>query len=162
MSKAASRSRLPPLPADPSRPPVPPEGVVYGEVAAWITVVGMAIAVVGLLVGFIWGGGVLEERSLLGDLFRGRGEGSIWTNDSVFAHMPEHYWFLKQRLSGDEISMLGLVIACYGGVVGTWGLFLSMLRRTKTQVSGRGLYRFLAVVIGIVLTLAAVGVISLG
>jgi hypothetical protein len=135
---------------------------VYGEVAAWMTVVGMAVAVIGLLIGFVWGGGVLEEGGVLGDLFRGRGEGSIWANDSVFAHMPEHYWFLKQRLSGDEISILGLVIACYGGVVGTWGMFLSMFRRTKAQVSGGRLYRLLAGVIGVVLTLAAIGIISLG
>ena len=162
MSEAESQSAQKPQPVDSSRPPVPLEGVVYGEVAAWITVVGMAIAVVGLLISFVWGGGVLEERGLLADLFRGRGEGSIWANDSIFAHMPEHYWFFKQRLSGDEISMVGLVLACYGGVAGTWGMFLSMFRRTKAQVSGRGLYRLLAVVIGIVLTLAAVGIISLG
>jgi hypothetical protein len=159
MSKAGFHT---PQPVDPRKPPVPLEGVVYGEVAAWLTVVGMAVAVVGLLIGFVWGGGVLEERGLLGDLFRGRGEGSIWANDSVFAHMPEHYWFLKERFSCDELSMLGLVIACYGGVAGTWGMFLSMFRKTKAQVSGRGLYRLLAGVIGIVLTLAAIGILSLG
>jgi hypothetical protein len=143
------------------RPRVPVEGIVYGEIAAWITVVGMAVAVVGLVAGFIHGGGILDETGVLSDLFGGRGEGAIWLRDSVFSHMPEHYWFLKERLSGDELAMIGLVLACYGGVVGTWGMFLSMFRKKEVLLHTGGLYAVLAGIVALILTLAASGIISL-
>jgi hypothetical protein len=148
-------------PSGMQRPPVPLEGIVYGEIAAWITVIGMAVAALGLVAGFIHGGGILNETGVLSDLFGGRGEGAIWLRDSVFSSMPEHYWFLKERLNGDELAMIGLVLACYGGVVGTWGMFLSMFRKKEVLFHTGGLYAVLAGIVGLILTLAASGIISL-
>ncbi len=143
------------------QPDVPFEGIVYGEISAWITIAGMAIAVAGLVVGFVAGGGVITEPAFLKDFFAGMGERAIWARDSVFSRMPQHYWFLRQRIDGDEISMIGLVIACYGGVIGVWGMFVSMFRKKEVLLYKRGLFTILALIIAIILTLAATGVIAL-
>lgn len=140
---------------------VPFEGVLYGETSAWITFAGMIIAIVGLIIAFVNGGGVINEIGLLKDLFGGATEASIWTRDSVFSDMPEHYWFLKQRLDGDEISMIGLVVACYGGVVGLWVMFASMFRKKEVLLYKKGFYTILTSIVGIIITLAAVGIIAI-
>jgi len=142
---------------DQKRPPAPIEGIIYGEVSAWITIVGMVIAFVGLIIGFIHGGGIIDEIGLMKDLFSGTGESAIWARDSVFSSMPQHYWFLKQRISGDEVSMIGLVVACYGGVIGVWGMFLSMFRNKKVLLYKKGLFTLLALIIATIITLAASG-----
>ena len=143
------------------RPKPPIEGVLYAEISAWITIIGMLVALVGLVVSFIWGGGIMNEEGVLKDLFGGGGENVIWSKDSVFSHLPDQYWFFKHRMDGDELSMIGLVIACYGGVVGVWGMFLSMFRKKEVMLLKRGLYTLLAFGLAILMTLAATGVVAL-
>jgi len=142
------------------KPSVPFEGILYAEVSAWITLAGMVIAVVGLIIGFLYGGGVINEPGMMRDLFLGRGEESIWRRDSVFASMPEQYWFFRHRMDGDELSMIGLVIACYGGVIGVWGMLLSMFRKKEILLYKKGLYTILAAILAAVMTLAAGGLVS--
>lgn len=137
------------------RPEVPVEGILYAEIAAWITIIGMIAAAVGLIVGFFYGGGIINDPGLLKDLFVGRGEGYLWTRDSAFADMPQQYWFFRHRMDGDEMSMLGMVIACYGGIAGTWAMFLSMFRRKEVLLYKKGLYTILTLIMGVILTLAA-------
>jgi uncharacterized membrane protein len=144
----------------PDRPKPAVEGIIYAELSAWITIAGMIIALVGLIIGFVFGGKVINEIDLMRDLFGGKGESAIWVRDSVFSSMPQHFWYLKQRLDGDELSMIGLVIACYGGVVGVWGMFASMFRKKEVLFYKKGLYTILAAIIGTIITLAASGVIS--
>jgi len=143
------------------RPSAPLEGIVYGEISAWITIIGMIIALVGLIIGFIYGGGIFKVASMMRDLFGGSQEAEIWAKDSVFSSMPEHYWFLKQRINGDELSMVGLVIACYGGVVGIWAMFISMFRKKEVLLNKKGLFTLLSFIISSIITLAATGVISI-
>lgn len=139
------------------KPEVPLEGILYAEISAWITIIGMIAAAVGLIIGFLNGGGIIDDPGLMRDLFVGKGEGYLWAQDSTFADMPEQYWFFRHRIDGDELSMLGMVIACYGGVVGTWVMFLSMFRRKRILLYKRGLYTLLTLIICAVLTLAATG-----
>lgn len=144
-----------------NKPSVLLEGIVYAEVSAWITIAGMLIAIVGLLIVFIHGGRLIDEAGLLRDMFGGLSEALIWTRDSTFHGMPEEYWFFRQRLDGDELSMFGLVVACYGGVAGVWALVLSMLRKREPPVQRGRLYLFLAGLLAVMLTLAGIGVITL-
>jgi hypothetical protein len=143
------------------RPDVPFEGILYAEVSGWITVVGMAIAVAGLIIGFVYGGGTIDEVHFMKDLIGGLSERSVWTRDSVFSGMPERYWFFKERMDGDELSMIGLIVAAYGGVIGTWGMFASMFRKKEILLYKRGLYTVLIGLIAIVMSLAAAGLIAL-
>jgi hypothetical protein len=146
---------------EPERPKPPIEGVLYAEISAWITVAGMLVAMVGLIAAFLFGGGILDEIGVMKDLFGGRGESVIWAKDSVFASMPEQYWFFKHRLDADEFSMIGLIFACYGGVVGVWAMFFSTFRAKKVLFYKRGLYTFLALLLAVIMTLAATGMITL-
>jgi hypothetical protein len=143
------------------RPEVPFEGILYAEVSGWITIVGMIVAVVGLSIGFVYGGGVIDEMHFMKDLIAGLGERSVWTRDSVFSGMPEHYWFFKERMDGDELSMIGLIVAAYGGVVGIWGMLISMFRKKEVLLYKRGLYTILVGVIALIMSLAATGLIAL-
>lgn len=139
----------------------PFEGILYAEVSAWITIAGVIIAVAGLIIGFLYGGGIINEVGFMKDLFGGLSERSLWNRDSAFSNMPERYWFLKEHMCGDELSMIGLVIACYGGVVGIWGMFASMFRKKEVLFYKKGLYTILAAIIATIMTLAATGVIGL-
>ena len=55
----------------------------------------------------------------------------------------------------DAIAMLGIAIGCLAAMFGMWGAFFQMLRR------GRKLYLIFALVIAVILTLSALGIISL-
>lgn len=143
------------------RPEVPFEGILYAEVSGWITVLGMIIAVVGLTVVLLHGGGTINEMQFMKDLIVGLNERSVWTRDSVFSGMPERYWFFKERMDGDELSMIGLIVAAYGGVVGIWGMLVSMFRKKEILLYKRGLYTILVGLIAVVMSLAAAGLIAL-
>ena len=75
--------------------------------------------------------------------------------------MPEEYWFFRERIDGDELSMFGLVVACYGGVAGVWAMVVSMLRKPEFPARQRGLYPVLASLLAVMLTLAGAGIIAL-
>jgi hypothetical protein len=75
--------------------------------------------------------------------------------------MPEHYWFFMQGMDGDELSMIGIIVAVYGGIVGVWGMFASMFRKMEVLFYKKGLYALFALILGAIMTLAATGVISL-
>ena len=143
------------------RPTVPLEGIIYGQISAWITISGLVVSIIGLLISFVYGGDILNENNLLRDLFSGKSESIIWARDSIFSKMPQHYWFFKQRLNGDEISMIGLLIACYGGVVGVWSLLASMFRSKKVLLYKKGFYTILAVIVTSIITLSAFGILAI-
>ena len=140
---------------------VPFEGIVYGEISGWITIVGMIIAILGLIASLLYGGRIINETGLMKDLFVGKGEGFLWARDSAFNGMPAHYWFFRQRMDGDELSMIGIIVAIYGGIAGVWGMFASMFRKMEVLFYKKGLYVFCALILGAIMTLAATGVIAL-
>lgn len=139
----------------------PFEGIVYAEISGWITIAGMIIAILGLIISFFYGGRIINETGLMRDLFVGKAEGFLWAKDSAFNGMPEEYWFFRQRLDGDELSMIGIIVAVYGGIVGVWGMFASMFRKMEVLCYKKGLYVLFALVLAAIMTLAATGVIAL-
>lgn len=151
----------PETPDNSEKPKVPFESLLYAEVSAGITVVGILIAVAGLLWGFFHGDGMVNEPHLLKDLFAGVGENAIWAKDSTLCGIPPHYWFFRCWRDSSGLSMIGLVVACYGGVVGIWGMFFSLFRNKAVLLYKNGLYTVLTAVIGTIMTLAALGIVSL-
>jgi hypothetical protein len=57
--------------------------------------------------------------------------------------------------NGDVIAMVGVAIICGAAVVGMWGAFVGTVR------SRERLYAVLALIIAVILTLSAIGVITL-
>ena len=141
---------------DKDNAPKPPyEGVVYGEVAYWFLVVGVLIAFVGLIV-YLATPGYIDKESLLSYLFQGCDCLKIWTDLSAAAHPLPWYSGLGLLLKGDRLAMLGIAVASFAAVFGMWGAAFQMVRSKKR------LYLIFAIIIAAVLTLSALGLISLG
>jgi len=142
------------------RPKPPLEGIVYGVVAAWTTIIGMIIAIIGIIIGIISENDLVDYSSLLSDLLSGKSEAYLWTNDSVLGN-PSGYWFFDKISYGTGLAMTGIAIAIFGGLVGIWGSFFSMFRSRETLLYKKGLYTLLALIVAVIISLAATGIISL-
>ncbi len=142
------------------RPKPPLEGVVYGEVAAWTTIIGMIIAVIGIVIGMTSGNDLVNYPSMINDLLSGKSEAYIWSHDSVLNH-PSGYWFFAKMNYGTGIAMAGIAIAIFGGLIGIWGMIASMFRNREALLYKKGLYTLLALIIAVIISLAATGIISL-
>jgi len=141
--------------AERERVPKPPfAGIVYGEITYWLAVVGVMIALAGMVI-YLTRGGYLNEASLLKDLWRGDPVRSIWTECAGAAEVPGGYWYLGRLGQGDCLAMLGIVVTCMAAVAGMWGAVFGLLR------SKASIYILFALIVAVILTLSASGVVAL-
>jgi len=143
-------------------PEVPVAGVVYGQIAYWILLLGLIVALVGSVICMVSGsnsGGSTE----LDYVWRGDTVVAIWESCAGFATPPSGHWYLQALPHGDGVSMLGIAISCVAAVLGMWGASLTMLRRSIQQTHDRltRLYFLFALIIAVILTLSAVGILAL-
>jgi len=138
------------------RPKPPIAGVIYGNICYWIVVVGILVAIVGMSMYFV-SGGCLDTEILLDSLWEGKVVEEVWAEASCIGEVPEGHWYLNLDLlsHGDVIAMVGVAIICGAAVVGMWGAFVGTVR------SRERLYTILALIIAVILTLSAIGVITL-
>ncbi len=137
------------------------DGKLYGDTAAWITVIGMSIALLGIVFSAFLGGGVFYSKRLMANLLSGKEVHIIWESSSVFGKSPPKYWFFKEHLCPDVISMIGIAIACYGSIFGLLAMLISMFKRKEVLFYKKGLYTVLTMLITGIVVLAALGVIAL-
>lgn len=133
----------------------PLEGKVYGEVSGWMTVLGILIALIGILMSLISGNSIFNYDLTVRDLFRGCEENTIWVKDTIFHGEPYGYWFISKINNGDALAMLGIAIVIYGGITGMLSLLASMFRSREVLFYKRGLYTLLAFLISIVMLYCA-------
>ncbi len=144
------------------KPKPPIEGIIYGETAAIITIIGICIAIAGIVVGVTSGNDIVDFQKLVNDLLSGKSEYYIWNHDSKLGDLQHtKYWFFNMLNYGTGIAMTGIAIAIFGGIVGALGIFISMFRSKEVLLYKKGLYTILSLVIVLILILAAAGVISL-
>ena len=138
------------------RPKPPIAGVIYGTICYWIVVVGILVAIVGMSMYFV-SGGCLDTEILLDSLWERKVVEEVWAEASCIGEVPEGHWYLNLDLlsHGDVIAMVGVAIICGAAVVGMWGAFVGTVR------SRERLYAVLALIIAVILTLSAIGVITL-
>ena len=138
------------------RPKPPIAGVIYGTICYWIVVVGILVAIVGMSMYFV-SDGCLDTEILLDSLWEGKVVEDVWEEASCIGELPEGHWYLDLDLlsHGDVIAMVGVAIICGAAVVGMWGAFVGTVR------SRERLYAVLALIIAVILTLSAIGVVSL-
>jgi hypothetical protein len=138
------------------RPKPPIAGVIYGTICYWIVVVGLLVAIVGMSMYFV-SGGCLDTGILLDSLWEGKVVEDVWAEASCIGELPEGHWYLNLDLlsHGDVIAMVGIAIICGAAVVGMWGAFVGTVR------SRERLYAVLALIIAVILTLSAIGVVTL-
>lgn len=142
------------------KPPI--EGIIYGETAAIITIIGIGIAIAGIFIGVSSGNDIIDFDKLVNDLLSGKSEYYIWNHDSKIGDLQhQKYWFFNMLNCGTGIAMTGIAIAIFGGIIGVLGMFASMFRSKEILLYKGGLYTVLAFVIVLIMVLAATGVISL-
>lgn len=134
------------------KPPI--SGIIYGEIAYWIAIIGVVIAIVGSAI-YMTSGGYLDKVSLLNHLWRGSDCQTIWKECAGLAEVPRGYWYLGMWSYGDAIAMLGIAVASIAAVVGMWGAFVATVRRREW------IYVIFSLAIAAVLTLSALGIIAL-
>lgn len=138
-----------------SRPRPPLAAMVYGDICLTLAVVGIVLAVTGMAMYFA-SDGYLQETCLLESLWEGQDVETIWKTCSGFTSVPDGHWYLSLLSHGDALAMLGIAITSLAAVVGMWGTFMGMLR------SREWLYALLAMVVAVILTASATGVLCLG
>ena len=135
-------------------PEAPVAGIVYGKIAYSIAMTGVFITTVGSALYLVFGG-YLSETSFLQDLFKGDSVRTTWAQLVGVAGIPHECWYLGRLCQGDCLAMLGIALVCLAGVVAMWGVALELLR------SKGGVYIILAVVVAVILTLSASGLITI-
>ena len=134
--------------------PKPPSGgIIYGEIAYWLVLIGVIIAIVGSVI-YMTSDGFVNKEAMLESLWDGADVDTVWEKSSSLDEAPQGHWYLR-RLSGDTVAMFGIALACLAAVVGMWGALFGMVR------SKGGIYIIFTLIIALVLTLSALGVISL-
>ena len=134
-------------------PKPPSAGVVYGEIAYWLAITGVIIALIGSVMYFIAEG--YFEACMLDHLWQGDDAHIIWEECAGVAEVPHGYWYLDVLLHGDAVAMLGIAVACTAAAFGVWGATLAMLYKRER------LYTIFALVVAAILTLSALGILSL-
>jgi hypothetical protein len=131
------------------------EGIVYGEIAYWLLLIGAIIALVGLVI-YIASPGYIDKAVLLGYLWQGRDCHSIWGELGGVTRPLPWYSCLGMLSKGDMLATLGIATSCSAAVFGMWGAAFQLAR------SRRKLYFIFALIIALVLTLSALGLVTLG
>ncbi len=134
------------------KPPI--AGVIYGTICFWIVMLGIAVAIAGMIMYFVSDTQVSQE-CLLDTLWEGATVEEIWHECAGVDEVPTGHWWLKCLSEGYCIAMLGIAICAWAAVIGMWGAVWGTVR------SGERLYVVFALIIAVILTLAAIGVISL-
>ncbi|ADB58849.1 hypothetical protein [Archaeoglobus profundus] len=137
-------------------PPKPPTaGIVYGEIVYWITIVGMIVGIAGLAI-YLSSGGVMNS-DMISDLLKGETPKKLWEEHSILGEMPESHWYLSYLSYGDAIAMLGIVICSLSAVIATWATALTIFIKRELDL----LFGIFAVIVAIIMTLAALGIIAI-
>ena len=134
-------------------PKVPIAGIIYGDIAYWLALIGMIIALIGSAI-YLTSGGYFNEASLLEHLWEGDDVRTIWTICAGTTGIPQGYWYLGRLAQGDCLAMLGIAVVCVAGVMGMWGAVFSLLRGKG------GIYIIFALVVAVILTLSASGILT--
>ena len=140
---------------DTQEAPKPPlAGVIYGRICYWIVMLGILVAVVGMIIYFA-SDGYMDKAQFLDLLWDGEEAAVIWETASIDGEVPEGHWFLSALSHGDVIAMLGIAICCLAAVVGMWGALVGTVR------SGERMYALFALIVACILTASAMGLLKI-
>ena len=142
-------------------PRVPVEGIVYSQIAYWLVLLGMIVALVGSVLCMASDGNPTNSR-LLELLWKGDNCQTIWGIYAGLDEPPHGHWYLHVLPEADGIAMLGIAISGMAAVLGMWGAFGVMLRSPERfYTSSSRLYLLLVLIVAVILTLSALGIIAL-
>ena len=135
--------------------PKPPEaGVIYGRICYWIVLIGIVVSVIGMIMYFT-SDGCVDRETLWQGIWSGDEKEVLWENNCTGEDVPHGHWYFGQLGEGDGLAMLGIAICSVAAVFGMWGAFIGMVR-SKEKV-----YSVFALIVAVILTCGALGVISI-
>lgn len=137
-----------------SAPKPPLAGVIYGRICYLVVMLGILVAVAGMIMYFT-SDGYVDKDCLLDALWEGEEVEAIWASCAHAEEVPEGHWYLKVLGKGDGLAMLGIAITAFAAVIGMWGAVWGTWR------SGERLYLLFAFIVAVILTASAIGIISL-
>lgn len=138
--------------AENSSIPKPPlAGVVYGEIAYWIAMLGITIALIGSTI-YLFVGGYFNETSLFDCLWEGDTTDTIWSNCVGLGSAPHGFWYLHRLAQGDCLAMLGVSIACIAAAIGMWTVAFMMLRKKDN------IFAIFSLIVAVILTMGIFGI----
>jgi len=142
-------------------PEVPKTGIVYGQTVYWLVMLGIAAALIGSIMCVISPENP-NSASILGGLLNGDSNHILWEECAGLNGSLNGYWYLFLPSHGDRIAMFGIAITCIAAIFGMWGASVTMVFTPKhARIPMNTLYFILAIVVSVVLTLSALGIISL-
>lgn len=131
-------------------------GIIYGEFAFWVTIIGMIVAIIGMVLYFFGGDQFFDNQILLNKLLTGENAATIWKG-VVGREIIHGHWYLDNLSFSDAICMLGIGICGLAGIVGVFGSMAGMIvKRERPYV-----FLVFALVIAAILILSATGLISI-
>ena len=140
---------------------VPLSGKFYGEIAFWFAITGSLIGIIGIVLYLSGFSSVSDPQLVLDTMLNGASKDQVWKTAAGNNAMSSH-WYLMHLKKSDALALLGISIACLGAVAGMWGAFIGMLISKKEKERGMyTLYVTLVLIMAVLLTLSAAGIISI-
>ena len=134
-------------------PKAPKAGVLYGRICYWIVLIGILVSIIGIGIYFT-SDGCVDRESLWQGIWDGNEKEVLWENNCTGEDVPEGHWYFGHLGDGDGLAMLGVAICSIAAVLGIWAAFIQMVRE-KEKV-----YSVFALIVAVILTLGATGIIS--
>ncbi len=130
-------------------------GVIYGEFAYWVALIGMCVSIVGIILYLIGINQFFDPQVVLDGLFSGKDTAVIW-KEAANSKVIHGHWYLQMLAKSDAIAMLGIGICCFAGVLGAWGSVVGMIASKEKPY----IFLVFALIIAVILAMSAGGLIS--
>jgi hypothetical protein len=142
-------------------PQAPKAGVIYGQIAYWMVLVGMVIILIGAII-CLSSNSNLQSTAVLDELWKGSSPSAVWEKCAGISGPLSGFWYLNALTGGENIAMIGIVISGLAAVIGMWGASVTMLHNPgHLRVSPNGLFFTFALIVTIILTLSSLGIIRM-
>ncbi len=132
------------------KPPI--TGIAYGEIAYWLTIVGMIVAITGTAI-YLTGTSLLDAGCTLNLLWKGKSIHEILKECGSIEELSGH-WYFGYLPKGDAIAMLGIAICSMAAVIGMWVAFGLTIKERDYK------YALFALIVVLILTMCVTGIIA--
>jgi len=132
---------------------------VYGKVAFWTALLGAAVACIGAAWHLGGSGALVSPGETIGRLWAGESPRTIWREaGKEFVTRP--WWYVRHPGFPEAVCLIGMSITALAAAAGVWAAAAVMaLSGAERKKPAYRLYLLLAVVIALLLTLNAAGLL---
>ncbi|WP_455222352.1 hypothetical protein [Kaarinaea lacus] len=95
----------------PERPPPHLEGVIYGDIIYWVTILASVLVLVGSMITFVTGNDYIDPNYLLSSVWEGKSVDDIWIG--AVGAPPDGHWYLSVLTTGNGMTMGGIALGVF-------------------------------------------------